>query len=130
MFSYFPFLKFNDEYLFIIALTQRRDIVIFYSRRPQRNMSCDTGGMSKIGILIFIPLCFLPVVIYCGDDFEIPGPHFPIAAGAPGDELINSGTVPEFLSYRAKDQNGLFFFSSLDTRVLFLLMNFMLITSP
>lgn len=54
--------------------------------------------------ILLISVSCIPVLVVCVP--QIPGPHFPIAAGAPGDEIINTGTVPVFLSYTATDSNG------------------------
>lgn len=56
-------------------------------------------------MLLSISVSMVILVVECVDQ-QIPGPHYPIATGAPGDELVYTGTTPSFLSYHAVDNEG------------------------
>ena len=62
-------------------------------------------GFWNAALLLSIIVTMKTIVVECVGQ-QIPGPHYPEAAGAIGDELVHSGTTPSFLSYHAVDQKG------------------------
>ena len=60
---------------------------------------------NMVTMFVWTCLLIIPALVSCVDP-EIPGPHFPTGGGAPGDEIVNTGTLPKFISYSATDANG------------------------